>query len=107
MASQGKGSRTKGSDAEREVVRMLIERGIDARKISRSGYATPDIEVLDYFLGEVKRQEETVPITVYKWLAQYDETDMLFMRRNRMKWLVVMDIDIFADLVARLRDEEQ
>ena len=103
----GKGNRTKGADGEREIVRMLLDRGIDARKISRSGYATPDIEILDYFMGEVKRQEEQVPITVYKWLAQYDDVDMLFMRRNRMPWLVVMDLDVFGDLIARIRDENQ
>ena len=102
-----KGGRIKGADGEREIVAKLIERGIDARKISRSGYSTPDIEILDYFMGEVKRQEEQVPKTIYKWLDQDEDNDMLFMRKNRHRWLVVMDLDTFADLVARLRDEEQ
>ena len=102
-----KGGRIKGADGEREIVAKLLELNIDARKISRSGYATPDIELLDYFMGEVKRQEQQVPITVYRWLAQYDETDILFMRKNRMPWLVVMELDTFGDLVARIRDEEQ
>ena len=102
-----KGGRIKGADGEREIVKMLNDRDIAARKISRSGYSTPDIEVLDYFMGEVKRQEEQVPATIYKWLNQDEDTEMLFMRKNRMKWLVVMDLDTLADLVARLRDEEQ
>lgn len=90
----GRGARNKGARGEREIVERLTAAGIPAIKISRSGYTGPDVMVMGE-PAEVKRHETTVGIKNYQWL---EGVRYLFMRRNKMPWLVVMRLEDFEEL---------
>ncbi len=93
----GKGSRGKGARGEREVVSRLIEMGVQAEKLSRSGYTGADI-VVNGRLGEVKRQE-SMSKRDWDWLDQNQGVDFLFKRVNGKEWLVVMDLETFVKML--------
>ena len=91
----GKGARGKGSRGEREIVQLLAEYGIEAHKVSRSGYTGADI-LVNGVLAEVKRQE-SMSKKDWEWLDQTDDAKILFKRVNGKRWLVVMDLDTYAN----------
>jgi len=93
-------SRRKGARGEHEIVKILTEAGIDAEKISRSGYDGLDVETLGR-QAEVRRRE-TVPTTFYNWLEENEDSEFLFVRRSRKPWLVVMEVEDFIKLVHEL-----
>jgi Holliday junction resolvase len=90
----GKYSRDKGLRFEREIVNLLRSRGLDAKRISMQetgGIDKGDLKVLNY-RAEVKGGKQ-VPIFVYK--ARKTDEQLLFMRRDKCKWLVCMDFDFW------------
>ena len=95
---RGKSNRTKGARVEREIVAMLQEAGIPASKSSRSGYSVHDIDVTDEFLAEVKARGDAEGFKlVQRWIG---EKDMLFLKSNYKKPVVVLDFDLFTKLMA-------
>ena len=89
-----KKSKTKGATGEREVVNFLKAHKIPVKRISMmetNHEDKGDLQVMGVYKGEVKRGDHTP-----KWL--YDskkEMDFLFCRRDRERWLVVLDLDFF------------
>ena len=101
----GKSALAKGNQGEREVIKALqptvdkvfTERGLEPPILFRNknqnhlgGY---DIDGLDWLALEVKRQET---FQINQWWAQTlkqaspQQVPVLFYRRNRMKWRVMM-----------------
>ena len=91
-------SRNKGATGERELANWLTERGYKARRGQQfSGSPeSPDVvcPALGAFHIECKRTER---LSLYKAMKQaeddagQDQIPVLFHRRNRERWLVVMD----------------
>lgn len=92
--------RTKGANGEREVVNLLKEHGIDAKRISMmetNGIDKGDIEISKQFLGSVKRGQH-IPKFIYD--AKGD-CDYLFLRRDKQKWIVAMSLEEFIKLYGK------
>ena len=104
MASSGKGSREKGSRAERELAWIFTDHGYDfTRNIEGSrGQDTGD---LDNDLGlyvEVRRRENQ---SIHKWLLEVadkkgDRIGVLATRRNHEPWRFHLDQESFFRLMA-------
>lgn len=98
--------RRKGAVAEREVVNLLKERGLEAQRTAplQAAGGTTDADVLgvEGCHLEVKRCER---VEIDKWCAQVElaarPTDVpcVVWRRSNQKWRVAMPFDDFLDLV--------
>lgn len=98
----GKASRDKGCRGEREIVAAHLAMGFDAKRVPLSGLAEGfpgDITNLPYssLPGEVKWRED-LPKRLWEWL---EGRGVLFLKRNRYPWLVVMPLDEFLRVVKR------
>lgn len=98
----GKKSRNKGYRGEHEAETLLVSAGVRAKRVPCSGAVDQfkeDIWLIGENGGFTERIEvkyrESVPICIYKWKG---EADYLFMRRNRMPWVVCMELDRFIEL---------
>ena len=99
-------SRAKGKSGELELAAFLRERGYEARRGQQfsGGADSPDVIGIDGVHVEVKRVEAGNP---YVWLDQAirdagNKTPIVFHRRNRRDWIVVMRAeDAIALLKAR------
>lgn len=92
-----KTQRLKGKVGELEVVNILKENNISAKRISMmetNALDKGDIEIEKRFIGAVKRGQH-VPIFLQKSLGS---CDFLFCRRDRQKWFVSMTLDQFLYL---------
>lgn len=90
----GRKSRNKGKRGEREVVNILKANDVPAKRISpmeAGGEDKGDILVAEVWKGEVKLGSH-VPKFMFDVKG---ESEMLFIRRNRRKWMVCMDLDFF------------
>ena len=103
-------SNAKGKVGEREVAALLRARGFEARRGQQfsGGGDSPDVvSDLDGFHIEVKRTEN---FQLYPALAQANAdkkggTDALvFHRRNNKEWVVVLEADVFLNLLDEHRD---
>lgn len=101
----GKLSRNKGKVGEREVVALLKKYGFNARRGQQFCGANGDPDVmadLEGFHIEVKRVEN---LSIYKAMEQAEadakdgEDPIVFHRRSRKNWLVVLDADAFLKLM--------
>ena len=88
----------KGKRGEREVVNMLKESGIPAKRIG--GMETDhiskgdvEIELAGVWKAQVKSGSH-VPLTNYKFL---EHEDFCFMKRDRQEWLVLMKYKFFEE----------
>ena len=100
-------SRAKGAAAEREVVKILEDKGFTARRglQFRSGEDQPDVICTQLpFHFEVKRQEKA---RLEKWMQQarsdaeiYGKVAMVVHRSNRTPWMVTFNLDDFLDWYA-------
>lgn len=101
-------SKQKGKVGEREVVHFLKDRGIYAERGQqfKGSPDSPDVicpYLQDYHI-EVKRTEK---LSVYKALGQAgddageDQVPVVFHRRSREDWIVILDADEFLKLVKR------
>lgn len=95
----GKKSRDKGAAYEREVVNWHLERGVAAERVPLSG-AMKGNYASDIKLGpnlaltaECKRRARAYQ-DLYNALDQ-DNSDMLFVRRDRERTLVVLPLETY------------
>jgi len=99
----GKGVREKGKRGERELVRILRERGIGAHRVPLSGsvegYESDVILQLGdrQLVGEVKLRKDGFK-SLYRWLKG---KDLLFCRANRREWLVVIRLGDWVDFFCK------
>lgn len=91
-------SRSKGKVGELELAALFREYGYEARRGQQfhGGGDSPDVVGLPGIHVECKRVEARAPGTIYDWLAQAirdcpaDRVPVVFHRRNRSEWVVVM-----------------
>jgi Holliday junction resolvase len=91
----GKSQRNKGRRFEQEIVNILKDSGVPAKRISMmetGGIDKGDILVAESWKGEVKGGKQ-IPDFVYK--ARKNGEDILFMKGDRKQWLILMDVDFF------------
>ena len=109
----GKLSREKGKAGEREVAALLRKYGFEARRGQQfaGGSDSPDVvHSMDGWYIEVKRREA---INLYAVLEQAgeeageDEAPVIFFRRNRQRWVVIMDAEDFLETVSRETAHEE
>ena len=90
-----KSQRTKGRRFEQELVNILKENGVPAKRISMmetGGIDKGDVLVADIWKAEVKGGAQ-IPKFCYD--ARKSDEEYLFMKGDRKKWLVLMDLDFF------------
>jgi len=101
------GSKRKGGDFEREVVRHLVSLGVDAKKMPLSGALGGeyggDIKLVirrnGDWLGDERAEckiRKRAWADIYSWLAG---NYCLFIRREKSETLVVMRLADFARLI--------
>ena len=105
-------SRDKGKRGEREVARLLCDAGFMARRGQqfRGGSDSPDVicESLPWMHAEVKYREQH---NAWEWMTQAaiemhkDQVPVVFMRKRRQPWLVVLRFDDFITL-AKAKEEK-
>lgn len=104
----GKMSRDKGKIGEREVAKLLIDHGFEARRGQQfaGGGDSPDVKSsLPHTHIEVKRVEA---LNLYKALEQAeddrkdDEMPVVFHRKNKKPWVVVMFADDYLELMKKV-----
>jgi len=88
----------KGKQAERDVVNILKEAGVPAKRIglmetNHKDHGDVELNIAGIFKAQVKSGGH-VPITLYKFL---EHEDLVFCKRDRNKWLVCMKLDLFLD----------
>lgn len=84
-------SKQKGNRLERELVKLLVDAGLNAKRIPLSGSVKGfegDI-LIDGLTGECKGRRDGFK-QLYGWL---DERDILFLRADKKGWLVVQPLD--------------
>ena len=95
----GKTQRNKGAAGEREIVHILIDHGIWARR-GQCFDGEPDIVTGFPFHLEVKRQETT---KIHEWMKQAVEQcrpgkrPAVVHRRSRDEWLITMRFNDFLE----------
>jgi hypothetical protein len=97
----GKKSRTKGGRLERELVNLCKGMGLEAKRVPLSGAAVGypgDIQIGD-LRAEVKGRASGEGFkTLERWLG---ENDLLFLRRDRQKPLVLLSWPTWERLMRR------
>ena len=102
----GKMQRTKGYLGEREIVNLLNELGVKAKRVPLSGatdFQKDDVLLEDGGTIEVKRRKR-VPAIVREMLVSADYGAV---REDRGEWLVVMSLKEFAYIFKRYLEKEQ
>ena len=95
----GKASRDKGANFEREVVNWHKDRNVEAERIPLSGAVkgnySGDLKIgpQQALLAECKRRARAWQ-DLYDALAQ-DNSDMLFIRKDRERTLVVLPLETY------------
>lgn len=105
-AKIGSMARQKGKVGEREVAALLRTHGFTARRTQQfcgnTGDASDVVSDMEGFHIEVKRTEQ---FNMYAALEQAEHdskgaaTPLVFHRKDRRKWVVVMDADEFLKLM--------
>jgi Holliday junction resolvase len=101
----GKMQRTKGINAERELVHLLEDLGVQAHRVPLSGAMAnykDDIILADESSIEVKRRKK-MPAILNEMLISADYGAI---REDRGEWLVVMRVKEFAHLFNRYLERE-
>ena len=103
----GSSQKRKGNEGERELVRLLNKAGVECRKTPMSGalhFWKGDVEFAPYFengiKGEIKRRKK-INNLFYDMLK---EARYGFIRGDNKSWLVVMDLDEFAEMYKAWRN---
>lgn len=99
----GKSQRRKGYRGEHNLVKLLQQHGIDAKRVPLSGatsFAKGDI-IIDDLVAEVKVRKNGFK-QIYKWI---EGKDLLFLKADYRTMLVVMDLDKFIELLASTKSE--
>lgn len=89
--------RTKGAGGEREVCRLLVERGLAieaGRELGQARDSGSDVEVLPHVSIEVKRHENLAINTwwsqVVNSAARVGKIPAVFWRPNHKQWLIML-----------------
>lgn len=100
----GRSERDKGLKGEREVAAIFASRGLEVRGLEATGdhliVCDPSSGLV--FHSEVKRQETA---RVWLWIAQAQAeaaagaVPIVTFRRNRSRWLSIIDAEQLADLI--------
>lgn len=105
-----KSQRDKGNRVEREIVNDLNADGIPAKRVPLSGMCAGfkgDIHLWpgeEQIVAEVKARKNGEGFTVIeRWLGDGDN-DLLFLKRNNRKPLVVMEYATFVGLVKGVKN---
>ena len=88
----------KGKNGEREVVNLLGNAGIYAKRISMQetgGIDKGDILIMDRYVGQVKIGSH-VPKMFYELFKNGEHIG--FVRQDGKKWIVCMGLDLFIQL---------
>lgn len=95
-------SRDKGANGERELARLIRERGYDVRRGQQyNGLEGEDVVGLDYIHIEVKRVEQ---LNIDKAMEQAirdsknNQIPAVFHRKNHKKWKVTLSFEHFMTL---------
>ena len=105
----GKMSRDKGKVGEREVAELIRKYGFEARRGQQfaGGGDSPDVvHSMGGFHIEVKRTEA---FNLYNAMAQAtaekkpEEDALVFHRRNGKDWVVVMNADVFLQILTGVK----
>jgi hypothetical protein len=95
-------SKAKGSRIEREIVKRHLEADVPAKKIPLSGAVEGfkgDVMIDGRFRGEVKARKTGSGFkTLEGWLG---DNDLLFLRRDRAKPIVVMEWETYIKLMRK------
>jgi len=93
----GKYQRDKGKRGEQELVRLLKEKGVPAKRISM--LEAGQVDKGDVLIAEVWKAEVKIGGQVPKFIydAKKEGEDFLICKRDRKEWLVVMDLNWFID----------
>lgn len=99
----GRMSRNKGKTGERELANILKAHGYDARRTQQYCGANGDADVvgLPGVHIEVKRTES---LSLYTALEQAEsdaregEIPVVFHRRNRKRWVAIMELENFLNM---------
>ena len=99
----GRMSRNKGKTGERELANILKEHGYNARRGAQYCGANGDADVvgLPGIHIEVKRTETLSLYTALEQAesdAREDEIPVVFHRRNRKRWVVIMELENFLNM---------
>lgn len=101
----GKMSKTKGKVGEREVAALLRQYGFNARRGQQFSGAVGDQDIVSDMEGfhiEVKRVES---LSIYAAMAQASrdarngDAPLVFHRRSKKPWLVIMDAKEFLEIM--------
>lgn len=105
-------SRNKGAAGEREVAKILRERGYTGARRGvqyHGGPDSPDVRGLPGFHLEVKRVEKG---SIYKFMEQaredagWENVPLVVHRRSNEPWMVIIDLDEFLNIMDRLKLKE-
>lgn len=108
----GKSQQQKGRRAERELARILQERGLDVRPGDPCNHGrTPDLLGPAGCHVEVKRRER---LDIYAALRQsaadaekfHDGLPLIAHRSNRHPWIISMDLDTFLAFYERTKTDK-
>ena len=93
--------REKGRRRENQIVKTLKGNNIDARRISRPYISSDDLEIYTphtgVLKGEVKARAKAAGWrTIKKWRR---DSDLLFLIEDFQKPLVVLDFDLFTEIL--------
>lgn len=101
-------SRTKGANAEREVVSIARDHGLQAQRTAplqaAQGHTDADVALnVDGFHLEVRRRER---VLIDAWCAQTElasgtDVPCVVWRKSRQPWRVALPLADFLDLVRR------
>ncbi len=104
-------SRDKGKRGEREIAALFRAHGFNARRGQqfRGGGDSPDIihDIPGGLHVEVKFRENVSPYAALDQVSRdavVEDTPVVFMRKLRKPWIVIMDADDFLDLMEIMRD---
>ncbi len=105
----GKASRDKGKRGEREIAALFRAHGFNARRGQqfRGGGDSPDIiHDIPGLHVEVKFRENVSPYAALDQVsrdADLEDTPVVFMRKLRKPWIVIMDADDFLEIIEERR----
>jgi Holliday junction resolvase len=95
----GKSQRNKGYRGEYNLVKMLKEQGVEAKRVPLSG--ATDFQKGDAIINEMKAEIKSRKSgfkRIYDWL---ENVDLLFIKADRKPYLVVMPLEKFIKLVKK------
>ncbi len=93
----GNYSRNKGRRLEQELVNLLKAKKVSAQRISmiETGRCLKgDLLIQDRWKAEVKGGDQ---VPKFNYSAVKEGEELLFMKRDREKWLVCVDLDWFTE----------